>query len=71
MTVSGNYPDLLRSYTATDQVINIIGGSKNGVDVPTLVKKTGFGERTVRNILFRAGKLGKIKKAGRGVYVGA
>jgi septal ring factor EnvC (AmiA/AmiB activator) len=57
--------------TATDQVISIIKRSKKGVDVPTLMKKTGFGERTVRNILFKAGKQGKIKRAGRGVYVGA
>ena len=57
--------------TATDQVVNIIKRSKKGVDVPTLIKKTGFGERTVRNILFKAGKQGKIKRAGRGVYVGA
>ena len=57
--------------TATDQVISIIKRSKKGVDVPTLMKKTGFGERTVRNILFKAGKQGKIKRTGRGVYVGA
>jgi hypothetical protein len=57
--------------TATDQVVNIIKRSKKGSDVPTLLKKTGFGERTVRNILFRAGKQGKIKRAGRGIYVAA
>ena len=57
--------------TATDQVVNIIKRSKKGVDVPALIKKTGLGERTVRNILFTAGKQGKIKRAGRGVYVGA
>ena len=57
--------------TATDQVLGIIKRSKKGVDTPTLMKKTGFGERTVRNILNRAGKQGKIKRAGRGVYVGA
>ena len=57
--------------TATDQVVNIIKRSRKGVDVPTLIKKTGFGERTVRNILFKAGKQGKIKRAGRGIYVRA
>jgi septal ring factor EnvC (AmiA/AmiB activator) len=55
--------------TATDQVVNIIKRSKKGVDAPTLMKKTGLADKTVRNILFRAGKQGKIKKAGRGVYV--
>ena len=57
--------------TATAQVVNIIKRSKKGVDVPILMKKTGLGERTVRNILFRAGKQGKIKRAGRGIYVAA
>ena len=57
--------------TATDQVVSIIKRLKKGADVAGRIKKTGFGERTVRNILFRASKLGKIKKAGRGVYVGA
>ncbi len=55
--------------TATDQVVNIIKRSKKGVDAPTLMKKTGLGERTVRNIIFKAGKHGKIKRSGRGVYV--
>jgi len=57
--------------TATDQVVSIIKRSKKGVDAPTLMKKTGLADITIRNILFRAGKLGKIKRAGRGVYVGA
>ena len=57
--------------TATDQVVNIIKRSKKGVDAPTLMKKTGLADKTIRNILFRAAKQGKIKKAGRGVYVGA
>ena len=57
--------------TATDQVVNIIKRSKKGVDAPTLMKKTGLADKTVRNILFRAGKQRKIKRAGRGLYVGA
>ena len=56
--------------TATDQVVNIIKRSKKGIDTPTLVKKTGFEDKKIRNILFRATKQGKIRKAGRGIYVG-
>ena len=55
--------------TATGQVLNIIKRSKKGVDAPTLMKKTGLADRTVRNILFRASKQRKIKRSGRGVYV--
>ena len=57
--------------TATDQVLNIIKRSKKGVDVPTLMKKTGHGEKKVRNIISRAFSQGKIKRKGRGIYVGA
>ena len=55
--------------TATDQVLKIIKRSRGGADVPTLMKKTQFDETKVRNIIFRAFKQGKIKRAGRGVYV--
>ena len=57
--------------TATDQILKIIKRSKKGVDVPTLKKKTGFNDKKVRNIVFRASKEGRIKKSGRGVYGGA
>ena len=57
--------------TATDQVLKIITRFKKGVDVPTLMKKTGFEEKKVRNIVTRAFSQKKIKRAGRGIYVGA
>ena len=57
--------------TATDKVVSIIKRSKKGVDVPTLMKKTGLADKQIRNIVFKASKQGKIKKAGRGVYVAA
>jgi hypothetical protein len=55
--------------TATDQVLKIINRSKKGVDNATLMKKTGFAERKVRNIIFRANKEGKIQRADRGLYI--
>ena len=57
--------------TATDQVLKIIKKSKKGVDVPTIKTETGFNDKKVRNIVFRAAKEGRIKKSGRGIYVGA
>jgi len=56
--------------TAADQVIKIINKSKDGVDAATLVKKTGFNAKKIQNILFRTHKQGKIKRVGKGVYVG-
>ena len=57
--------------TATDQVLKIINRSKKGVDTANLMKKTGFDQKKVRNILQRTFKQGKIKRAGKGIYVGA
>jgi len=43
---------------------------KKGVDTATLIKKTGFDVKKVRNIISRTSKQGKIKRADRGIYVG-
>ena len=56
--------------TATDQILKIVKRSKKGVDVPALMKNSGFDEKKVRNIVSRAFSQGKIKRTGRGVYVG-
>jgi len=56
--------------TATDQVLNIIKRSKKGVDAATLMTKTGFDLKKVRNILHRTYKQGKIKRMEKGIYVG-
>ena len=57
--------------TATDQVLKIINRSKKGVDAATLMKKTGFNQKKVTNILQRTFKAGKIQRADKGIYVGA
>jgi hypothetical protein len=55
--------------TATDQVLKIINKSKKGVNIKTLMKKTGFNQKKVTNILQRTFKQGKIKRVGKGIYV--
>ena len=56
--------------TATDQVLKIINRSKKGVNAATLMTKTGFDLKKVRNILQRTYKQGKIKRVVKGIYVG-
>ena len=56
--------------TATDQVLNIINKLKRGANTASLMKKTGFNQKKVTNILHRSFKAGKIKRADKGVYVG-
>ena len=56
--------------TDTDKVLAIINRSKKGVDTATLMKKTGFDQKKVRNILNRTYKQGKITRVAKGIYVG-
>lgn len=55
--------------TATGQVINIVRRSKKGVGIPTLIDKTGFEDKKIRNIVYKALKQGKIKRIDVGTYV--
>ena len=56
---------------ATDQVLKIIKRHKKGVNAATLMTKTGFDLKKVRNFLNRTYKQGKIKRVAKGIYVGA
>jgi len=55
--------------TASDMVSKIIKNFKKGVDFPTLLAKTGFEEKKLRNIIFRLDQTKKIKRKGRGIYI--
>ena len=57
--------------TDTAQILDIIKRSKRGLNVATLQQKTGFGEKKIRNVLYKAFREGIIKRAGRGIYLGA
>ena len=54
--------------TGTQTVLGLIGKSKTGIAAGSLIKKTGFEDKKIRNILFKAWKEGKIERVGRGVY---
>ena len=58
-----------KKVTATDKVFAIINRSRNGVNTATLIKKTGFDEIKVRNIVFRLKKQKKITSKPKGIYV--
>jgi len=57
--------------TDTDKVLNIIKQSQEGVSVQALIKETGFNAKKIANIVHRAFKEAKIKRAGKGVYIKA
>jgi hypothetical protein len=53
-----------------EKVIKFITESK-GINTAELVKKTGLHEQQVRSVVYRAEKLGRIRKASRGIYTAA
>lgn len=57
--------------TALDEVLDTIKRSKEGAGFGDIQAKTGFGEKKIRNIIFRLNKTGKIRRQSRGVYVAA
>jgi predicted Rossmann fold nucleotide-binding protein DprA/Smf involved in DNA uptake len=56
--------------TDTDKLLAVINRSKKGIDTATLMKKTGFDQKKVRNMLNRTYKQGKITRVEKGIYVG-
>jgi predicted Rossmann fold nucleotide-binding protein DprA/Smf involved in DNA uptake len=69
-TVTKKAPAKGAKKTDTDKVLEIINRSKKGVDTATLMKKTGFDQKKVRNMLNRTYKQGKITRVDKGIYVG-
>ena len=58
----------VRKQSPTVVVLKVIKSHKKGIDIPTLKKITGLPDNSIRNILYRASKEGKIKRIRRGVY---
>jgi hypothetical protein len=55
--------------SASDIVLDIISKSKEPIGVPEIREKTGFGDKKLRNIIFRLYKNGTIARKQRGRYV--
>ena len=54
--------------TASDTVMDVIRSHKDGIGFGDIQMRTGFGEKKLRNIIFRLNKMGKIKRKSRGIY---
>ena len=74
---SGGYPVTGKmgrrktAVTAVDMVFETIKRSRKGLGFADIQAKTGFGEKKIRNIIYRLNKTGKIKRKSRGIYVAA
>jgi len=70
-TVTKAAPKKAEKVTASDTVLKIIQRLKNGTDTAGLMKKTGFDQKKVSNIIFKLKKQGKITSPKKGLYVKA
>ena len=57
--------------TASDTVLESIRRYRQGVGFAQIQARTGYGDKKLRNIIFRLHSKGKIKRQSRGIYVAA
>ena len=57
-----------KEMTAGDTILNIIEKSREGVDVASLQKETGFTTKKIHNIVYKLKKQGKIISEQKGFY---
>ena len=55
--------------TTGDIIYDVIKRDKTGLDFSEIQAKTGFGERKIRNQIFKLHKAGIIRRKSRGVYI--
>lgn len=55
--------------SASEIVLGVISKSNEPVGIPEIREKTGFGDKKLRNIIFRLHKNGSIARKQRGRYV--
>ena len=62
-------PKTVKKVTAADTVLGYIKKSKKGIDTATLMKKTGFDQKKIHNIIYKLKNQGNIKSKLKGVYL--
>ncbi len=55
--------------SSTDTVLEVIKRFKKGVGFSEIRSRTGFGEKKLRNIIYRLHKTKKIVRKSRGIYI--
>jgi len=55
--------------TSSNMTLDVIKRFRKGVGFADIQARTGFGEKKLRNIIFRLHKMGKIVRKSRGIYI--
>ena len=62
-------PTSRAAMTSSDMALDVLKRFKKGVGFSEIQNRTGFGEKKLRNIIFRLHKMGKIVRKSRGIYI--
>jgi len=57
------------SQTSSDMALEVIKRFKNGVGFSEIQEITGFGEKKLRNVIYRLHKMKKVARKSRGIYI--
>ncbi len=68
-TATGKASTGRSAMTSSDMALEVIKRFRNGVGFAEIQARTGFGDKKLRNIIFRLHKMGKIVRKSRGVYI--
>jgi len=55
--------------TSSNMVLEVIKRFKKGVEFSEIQERTGFGEKKLRNIIYRLHKMKKVARKSRGIYI--
>jgi predicted secreted Zn-dependent protease len=55
--------------TSSNMVLEVIKRFNKGVGFSEIQEKTGFGEKKLRNIIYRLHKMKKVARKSRGIYI--
>jgi hypothetical protein len=55
--------------TSSNMVLDVIKRFRKGVGFSEIQERTGFGEKKLRNIIYRLHKMKKITRKSRGIYI--
>ena len=55
--------------TSSDMALEVIKRFKKGVGFSEIQERTGFGEKKLRNIIYRLHKMKKVARKSRGIYI--
>ncbi|MDP2646322.1 MAG: hypothetical protein Q8P24_15395 [Desulfobacterales bacterium] len=61
-------PPVDKSDAALHTVFKIIKNSKRGINIDTVMEKTGYGRKKVQNCVYKLNKQGNIKNVSKGMY---